>query len=54
MQFTLPRSREDLLHTQSMRTEGEKKEQKFNTHVYTYRTAKRVSMSALRRVLYVD
>lgn len=32
----------------------QKKEQKFNTHVYTYRTAKRVSMSALRRVLYVD
>lgn len=30
------------------------KEQKFSTHVYTYGTAKRVSMSALRRVLYVD
>lgn len=42
-------------HTQSMRTEGKKqKEQKFSTHVYTYGTAKRVSMSALRRVLYGD
>lgn len=30
------------------------KEQKFSTHVYTYGTAKRVSMSALRRVLYGD
>lgn len=55
MQFTLPRSREDLYtHSINENRRGKKKEQKFSTHVYTYGTAKRVSMSALRRVLYVD
>lgn len=42
MQFTLPRSREDLYaHSINENRRGEKqKEQKFSTHVYTYGNSK--------------